>query len=99
MGFTIANYSLFDLQPQNIYVSIHAGFTIEKNNVPSVNGPIWIYAVRYVVYYQAAANSQVITKKDACFSIEQLPEPANIYPMIYDEIKKDIGPQYTITDD
>jgi hypothetical protein len=99
MGFTIANYSLFGLQPQNFYVSIHAGFTIEKNNIPSPNGPIWIYVVRYVVYYSSSKSQPVITQKEQSFNLQELPEPANIYTVIYNEIKKNIDPQYTITDD
>jgi hypothetical protein len=91
MGFTIANYSLFGLQPQNFYVSIHGTYQIRKDQN--------CYVAIFTIYYQAAANSPVIMKKESCFSIEQLPEPANIYPMIYDNIKKDIDLSYTITDD
>jgi len=91
MGFTISNYSLFGLQPQNFYVSIHGTFQIRKDTN--------CYVAIFTIYYQAARNSPVIMKKESCFSIEQLPEPANIYPMIYNEIKKDIGPQYSIVDD
>jgi hypothetical protein len=91
MGFTIANYSLFGLQPQNIYVSIHGTYQIRKDQN--------CYVAIFTIYYQAAANSPVIMKKESCFSIEQLPDPANIYPMIYAEIKKTIDPSYIITDD
>jgi hypothetical protein len=106
MGFTISNYSLFGLQPQNFYVSIRGCFNIEKNNIPSPNGPIWIYVVRYTVYYSSSKSQPVITQKEQSFNIEQLPEPANIYIVIYNEIKKNIDPQYntpeqtlTFTDD
>lgn len=97
MGFTIANYSLFGLQPQNIYVSIHGTYQIRKDI--NFQGSPGCYVAIFTIYYQAAANSPVIMKKESCFSIEQLPEPANIYPMIYSEIKKTIDPSYIITDD
>ena len=115
MGFTIANYSLFGLQPQNFYVSIHGTFQIRKDRhsvVPNTYGDPTshsetraqdqnCYVVIFTIYYQASANSSVIMKKEDCFSIGQLPEPANIYPMIYDHIKKTINPDniHTITDD
>jgi hypothetical protein len=92
MGFTISNYSLFGLHPQNFYVSIHGTFQIRKDlNFQDIPG---CYVVIYTVYYHAAVNLPSITQKDACFSIEQLPDPANIYPMIYDTIKKTLDPQY-----
>jgi len=92
MGFTVENYSLFGLQPQNFYVSIHGCFTIEKNNIPSVNGLIWIYVVRYTVYYSSSKSQLVITQKEQTLNLEQLPDPANIYTAIYNEIKKNIDP-------
>jgi hypothetical protein len=136
MGFTVSNYSLFGLQPQNFYVSIHGTYQIRKErhsvgNSAQVSerdagGPYAskdaralntygdptshsetraqdtnCYVAIYTIYYQASANSSVIMKKEDCFSIGQLPEPANIYPMIYNEIKKNIDPDniLTITDD
>jgi hypothetical protein len=98
MGFTISNYSLFGLQPQNFYVSIHGTYQIRKER-HSVGQDQNCYVAIFTIYYQAAANSPVIMKKESCFSIEQLPEPANIYPMIYNEIKKTIDPSYIITDE
>ena len=95
MGFTIANYSLFGLQPQNFYVSIHGTFQIRKDQN--------CYVVIFTIYYHGAPGNPAIMKKEDCFSIEQLPEPANIYPMIYNEIKKTINPDniptYIIQDD
>jgi hypothetical protein len=106
MGFLISDYSLFGLQPQNFYVSIRGCFNIEKNNIPSVDSPIWIYIVRYTVYYSSSKSQEILTKKEQYFNLEQLPEPANIYTVIYDNIKKNIDPQYstpeqtlTFTDD
>ena len=86
MGFTISNYSLFGLQPQNFYVSIHGTYQIRKD--------LNCYAVMFTVYYHVSVDLPSITQKDTCFSIEQLPDPANIYPMIYDNIKKTLDPQY-----
>jgi len=101
MGFTIENYSLFGLQPQNFYVSIRGCFNIEKNNIPSPNGPIWIYNIRYTVYYSSNKGQEILTKKEQYFNLEQLPEPADVYTAIYDEIKKniDVNNDLTITDD
>jgi hypothetical protein len=90
MGFTISNYSLFGLQPQNFYVSILGSYTIKKNH-PVIGH----YTISYTIYYSSSKAQPVITKKDAYFSIEHLPEPANIYTVIYNEIKKDIDPQYS----
>ena len=101
MGFTIENYSLFGLQPQNFYVSIRGCFNIEKNNIPSVTGPIWIYKICYTVYYSSSKEQPAIMKKEDCFNIDQLPEPADVYVLIYNHIKLYINPDniYTITDD
>jgi hypothetical protein len=91
MGFTIENYSLFGLQPQNFYVSIRGCFNIEKKNIPSPNGPIWIYNIRYTVYYSSNKGQEILTKKDQYFNLEQLPDPANVYTAIYDEIKQQLN--------
>ena len=98
MGFTISDYSLFGLQPQSFYVSIRGSFTITKlpgfvNQLP--------YRITYTVYYSSSKESQAITQQIQLCSLEELPEPANIYPMIYSEIKKTINPDniLTITDD
>jgi len=110
MGFTIANYSLFGLQPQNFYVSIHGTFQIRKERhsvVPNTyEDPTShsetraqdqnCYVVIFTIYYQASANSSVIMKKEDCFSIEQLPDPADVYSAIYANIKMNLGDlQYT----
>jgi len=92
MGFTISNYSLFGLQPQNFYVSIHGTYQIRKDQN--------CYVAIYTIYYHATVNSPVITQKDTCFSLNVLPEPANLYTAIYDEIKKNIDVSASsITDD
>ena len=119
MGFTIENYSLFGLQPQSFYVSIRGCFNIEKNNIPSVNGPIWIYNICYTVYYSASkeapcaqvsgrdaggpyasedARAQVITQKQMIYNIQELPEPADIYSVIYANIKSVLGDLQYIDD-
>jgi hypothetical protein len=92
MGFTISNYSLFDLQPQHFYVSIHGAYQIRK--LPEQIGP---YLVVFTIYYSSSKSHPVITQKEQSFNLQELPEPANIYPMIYNEIKKNIDPQYTQT--
>jgi len=95
MGFTISNYSLFGLQPQNFYVSILGSYTIKKNH--PVLGH---YTISYVVYYSSNKGQPVITQKDQYFNLEQLPEPADVYTAIYDEIKKNIDVSASsITDD
>ena len=96
MGFTISNYSLFGLQPQNFYVSILGSYTIKKNH--PVLGH---YTITYVVYYSSSKGQENLTKKEQYFYLEQLPDPANIYTAIYNEIKKNIDPNnlLNITDD
>lgn len=101
MGFTVENYSLFGLLTQNFYVSIRGCFNIEKNNIPSPNGSIWIYNIRYTVYYSSNKLQPAITQKEQKLNLEQLPDPANVYTVIYNEIKKNIDPDniLNITDD
>lgn len=96
MGFTISDYSLFGLQPQNFYVSIHGAYHIRK--LPEETGP---YLVVFNVYYHGSQGHPAITQREHSFNIEQLPEPANIYTVIYDHIKTNINPDniYSITDD
>jgi hypothetical protein len=85
MGFTISNYSLFGLQPQNFYVSILGSYTIKKNH--PVLGH---YTITYTVYYSSSKGQEILMRKEQYFNLEQLPEPANVYTAIYDEIKKNI---------
>jgi len=86
MGFTISNYSLFGLQPQNFYVSILGSYTIKKNH--PVLGH---YTIIYTVYYSSSKGQPVITQKEQYFNLEQLPEPADVYTAIYDEIKQQLN--------
>ena len=84
MGFTISVYSLYGLPPlSNIYVSIHGTFQIRKDQN--------CYVVIYTVYYHAMADMPVITQKDMCFSINNLPQPADLYIVIYDNIKQQLN--------
>lgn len=98
MGFTISDYSLFGLQPQIFYVSIRGSFTITKlvgfvNQLP--------YRITYTVYYSSSKESQAITQQIQVCDLQELPEPADVYQIIYDHIKKTINPDdiHTITDD
>jgi hypothetical protein len=92
MGFTISEYKLYGLPPlPNIYVSIKGSYIIKK--------VLESYIITFTTYFQASANDPVITQKDMTFAIQSLPEPANIYTVIYNEIKKTIDPSYIITDD
>ena len=84
MGFTIATYSLYGLPPlSNIYVSIHGTFQIRKD--------INCYVIIYTVYYHAMINMPVITQKDMCFSIDSLPQPTDLYTVIYNNIKQQLN--------
>jgi hypothetical protein len=93
MGFTISNYSLFGLQPQNFYASILGSYSIKKNH-PVIGH----YTITYVVYYSSSKGQEVITKLDAYFSIEQLPTPADIYITIYANIKASLGDVQIVDD-
>jgi len=92
MGFIVENYSLFGLQPQNFYVTIRGGFTIEKNTPPAGS-----YRITYTVYYSSSKAQPVITQKDTFFNLQELPTPANIYTVIYGEIKKNLDPNNILT--
>ena len=106
MGFTIATYSLYGLPPlSNIYVSIRGAFQIKKNqqivytnqygdpsaSLDSDAKTQNYYVMIFTVYYHASINSPVITQKDMCFSINTLPHPADLYTVIYDNIKQQLN--------
>jgi hypothetical protein len=84
MGFTIATYSLYGLPPlSNIYVSIRGAFQIKKNQ-----------QIVYTNQYgdpSAGLDSEAKTQKDMCFSINTLPHPADLYTVIYDNIKQQLN--------
>jgi len=84
MGFTIADYSLSGLQPQSFYVSIQGNFMINKITT--------FYSVSFTVYYSASKSQAILTQKQMLFNIQELPEPADIYNVIYNHIKKTINP-------
>ena len=107
MGFTILNFSLDGLQPQSFYVSIQGNYMINKTtgpaslgipggssaglNMPGVTMPY--YSVSFMVYYAASKNTPVIIQRQMLFTInDRLPDPADIYTVIYDHIKKTINP-------
>jgi len=86
MGFLISNYSLFGLQPQNFYVSICGSYTIKKNH-PVIGD----YTILYTVYYSSSKSQPFITQKEQFLNLQQLPEPANLYIAIYDNIKQQLN--------
>jgi hypothetical protein len=91
MGFTIANYSLLGLQNiQNFYVSIKAGYKISKIVSPGLYG----YNILFTVYFQASSSSPVITQRIQTFDIQTLPSPADLYVIIYNNIKLTLDPNY-----
>ena len=109
MGFTILNYSLQGLQPQSFYVSIQGNFMINKSIGPvgssaGLNMPgltLQYYSITFTIYYAVAKNTPVITQKQMIYNIQELPEPADIYTVIYDHIKKTINHDniYSCTDE
>ena len=93
MGFIIETYQLYGLPPlPNIYVSIHGAFQIRK--LPEQTGP---YLVTFIVYYSASKNDPVITQKEMSFNIQELPDPADVYVLIYNNIKQQLNPNNTLT--
>jgi len=98
MGFTIANYSLYGLQPQTFYISIRGCYTVEKNTIPSADGPTHIYSIRYIVYYSSSKHERLITENEQVLSLTQLPTPADIYTTIYANIKASLGDVQTVDD-
>ena len=49
------------------------------------------YVIIFTVYYHASVNSPIITQKDMCFDIDSLPYPADLYTVIYDNIKQQLN--------
>ena len=102
MGFIIETYSLYGLPPlPNIYVSIHGSYSVKK--APAITNVCveGLYNISFTVYYSASPDAPVITQKEMSFNIQALPEPADIYSVIYGHIKTNINPDniYSITDD
>jgi hypothetical protein len=90
MGFYIAPYQLCGLPILlNIYVSIKGSYSIEKLT-PFLN----IYQMKYKVYFSASPNDPVITEKDMVSHIQSLPTPADIYAVIYNNVKTSLDSTY-----
>ena len=68
-------------------------------NIPNLILPY--YTMTYNIYYSASKEAPVITQKQMIYNIQELPEPADIYSVIYGHIKTNINPDniYSITDD
>lgn len=106
MGFTISNFSLDGLQPQSFYVSIQGNYTINKTAGPvgssaglnMLGVTIPYYSVSFTIYYAVAKNTPVITQKQMIYNIQELPEPADIYSVIYANIKSVLGDLQYIDD-
>jgi len=92
MGFTISNFSLYGLPPVNIYVSIHGSYLVKKAPAVITVCTEGLYNITFTVYYSSSKSQPVLTQKEQSFNIEQLPDPANIYIVIYNEIKKSLDP-------
>ena len=104
MGFTVLNYSLLGLQNQNWYVTIKGSYQVRKieslmlgDNSASLNVPSLVtpyYTITFTTYFQSSKNSPVITQKDMSFNIQSLPNPADLYKIIYEKIKLSLDPNY-----
>ena len=102
MGFTIETYSLYGLPPlPNIYVSIQGSYSIKKNH-PIVGA----YMINYTIYYSSAnglpgngvTRHPVVSEKPMFTCTQALPSPADVYSIIYQDIKKTLDPQYGTVD-
>jgi hypothetical protein len=102
MGFIIETYSLYGLPPlPNIYVSIQGSYSVKKN-FPTPG----VYTISFTTYYSSSQNDPVITQKDMFFNIQALPNPVDLYKIIYEYVKGQLDPYYlsnqqtlTFTDD
>ena len=92
MGFTVTA-SLFGLPSFSWYVSIKGTYTIEKNIFMA-----GIYRIRYQTYYSASASTDAKISEVQFMSLQQLPEPADVYSIIYANIKLVLG-DLSYTDD
>ena len=89
MGFTIETYQLYGLPAlPNIYVTIKGSYSVKKEALLNC------YNISFTVYFQASSVSPVITQKDMNFNLQSLPNPAVLYPIIYDYIKGFLDPSY-----
>ena len=95
MGFIIEQYQLYGLPSlPNIYVSIHGSYSVKK--APAITNVCveGLYNILFTVYYSASKDAPVITQKEMSFNIQALPNPANLYLVIYDYVKGQLDPYY-----
>ena len=89
MGFTIESFSLYGFLPQPFYISIQGSYSIKKNQ-PTQG----VYMINYTIYYSSANGSPVASEKAMFTFTQALPSPADIYAIIYEDIKKTLDPNY-----
>jgi hypothetical protein len=93
MGFTIETYQLYGLPSlANIYVTIKGSYSVKKFLIAPANE---VYLITFTVYFQAGNQSPVITQKDMDFTIQELPNPAVLYLVIYDYVKGKLDRDYS----
>lgn len=92
MGFTIANYSLFGLQNvQNLYVTIKGSYSIRKQTIQNTSAS---YLIQYTYNIMSAHGGQLINQQTKILKITSLPNPADLYSMIYNNIKSILDVHY-----
>lgn len=92
MGFTVTT-ALFGFPQISWYISIRGSYTIEKNK-PTVS----MYMISYTIYYSTGRDQEAKIQELQFMYLDQLPEPANIYDVIYANIKASLGDVQTVDD-
>jgi hypothetical protein len=95
MGFLIESYTLFGLQLENIYVSIHGSYNISK---PSFLNPQIqlgsLYNITYSYTMSLQNSPDILTSKVDCISLDVLPSELNLFDFIYTNIKSKLDPNF-----
>jgi hypothetical protein len=87
MGFIIEIYQLYGLPPlPNIYVSIKGSYAVKKL--------LDTYIITFTTCFSASKADPVVTQKEMSFSVQLLPSPADLYSLIYENIKLTLDSAY-----
>jgi len=104
MGFFISSYPLHGIQLQNVYVSIKGRYSIQNSSF--AYGMSKRYQIYADYWFSVGKNQPTVQCNSIMINTDDLPAHEPVYSMIYENIKKNIDPQYstpeqtlTFTDD
>ena len=103
MGFFISSYPLLGIQLQNVYVSIKGRYSIQNSSF--AYGMSKRYQIYADYWFSVGKDQPTVQCNSIMINTDDLPA-GPVYSMIYENIKKNIDPQYstpeqtlTFTDD